>query len=117
MMSPEQRIQRIGPELALDPQQRQAFEQYSEAVPVVMQRMHEAVDPLMNAARTELAKPDADEATVTRLFDEAAQARRGFSRELIAKTLSFLAVLSPEQRAKFVELYHQRLRPWGQRSH
>ena len=117
MMSPEQRIQRIGPELALDPQQRQAFEQYSEAVPVVMQRMHEAVDPLMNAARTELAKPDADEATVTRLFDEAAQARRGFSRELIAKTLSFLAVLSLEQRAKFVELYHQRLRPWGQRSH
>ena len=58
---------------------------------------------------------EADEATVTRLFDEAAQARRGLQRELIAKTLTFLAVLSPEQRAKFVELYHQRLRPWGQR--
>jgi uncharacterized membrane protein len=114
-MSPEERFQRIGAELALDPQQRQAFERYSEAVRVHMQQMREAVDPLMSAARTELAKPDGDEATVTRLFDEAAQARRGFQRELIAKTLAFLAVLSPEQRAKFVELYHQRLRPWGQR--
>jgi len=114
-MTPEERIQRIGAELALDPQQQQAFDRYTEAVRIHMQSMREAVDPLMSAARTELAKPDADEATVTRLFDEAAQTRRGFQRELIAKTLSFLAVLSPEQRAKFVELFHQRLRPWGQR--
>jgi Spy/CpxP family protein refolding chaperone len=114
-MTLEERIQRIGAELALDPQQQQAFDRYTEDVRIHMQRMREAVDPLMSAARTELAKPDADEATVTRLFDEAAQTRRGFQRELIAKTLSFLAVLSPEQRAKFVELFHQRLRPWGQR--
>jgi len=115
MMSPEERFHRIGAELALDPQQRQTFERYSETFRVDMQRMRESVDPLMSAARTELAKPDADEATVTRLFDEAAQARRGFQRELIAKTLAFLAILSPEQRAKFVELFHQRLKPWGQR--
>ena len=114
-MTLEERIQRIGAELALDPQQQQAFDRYTEDVRIHLQSMREAVDPLMSAARTELAKPDADEATVTRLFDEAAQTRRGFQRELIAKTLSFLAVLSPEQRAKFVELFHQRLRPWGQR--
>jgi Spy/CpxP family protein refolding chaperone len=114
-MTAEERFQRFGAELALDPQQQQAFDRYTEAVRIHMAHMREAVDPLMSAARTELAKPDADEATVTRLFDEAAQTRRGFQRELIAKTLSFLAVLSPEQRAKFVELFHQRLRPWGQR--
>jgi Spy/CpxP family protein refolding chaperone len=113
--SSEERFQRIGAELALDPQQRQAFERYSEAVRVHMQQTREAVDPLMSAARAEVAKPDADEAKVTRLFDEAAQTRRGFQRELISKTLAFLAVLSPEQRAKFVELFHQRLKPWGQR--
>jgi Spy/CpxP family protein refolding chaperone len=114
-MTPEERIQRIGAELALDPLQQQAFDRYTEAVRIHMRRMREAVDPLMSATRTELAKPNADEATVVRLVDEAAQTRSGFQRELIAKTLSFLAALSPEQRAKFVELYHQRLRPWGQR--
>jgi Spy/CpxP family protein refolding chaperone len=115
VMSPEERFHLIGAELALDPQQRQAFERYSEAVRAHMHHLREAVEPLMGAARAELAKPDADEATVLRLLDEAAQARRGFQRELIAKTLSFLAVLSPEQRTKFVELFHQRFRSWGQR--
>jgi uncharacterized membrane protein len=114
-MSPEERFQRVGAELGLDPEQRRAFEQYSDAVRIHMQRMREAVDPLMSAARTDLAKPGADEATIARLYDEAAQTRRGFQRELLAKTLAFLAVLSPEQRAKFVEQFHQRLRPWGQR--
>ena len=114
-MSPEERIQRIGAELALDPQQQQAFDRYTEDFRIHMQRMREAVDPLMSAARTELAKPNADEATVVRLVDEASQTRSGFQHELIAKTLSFLAVLSPEQRTKFVELFYHRFRPWGQR--
>jgi Spy/CpxP family protein refolding chaperone len=114
-MTPEERLQRIGAELTLDPQQRQAFERYSEKVRARMQQMREAVEAPMSAARAELAKPDADEATIVRLFDEAAQTRRGFQRELLTTTMSFLAVLSPEQRAKFVEEFHQRLRPWGQR--
>jgi Spy/CpxP family protein refolding chaperone len=45
------------------------------------------------------------------LFEEAAQQRRSFRRELATTTFSFLATLSPEQRAKFVELARQR--PWG----
>ena len=114
-MTLEERIQRIGAELTLDPQQQQAFDRYAETVRSHMQRMREAVDPLMSAARTELAKPNADEATVVRLVDEAAQTRSGYQRELIAKTLSFLAVLSPDQRTKFVDLFYHRFRPWGQR--
>jgi Spy/CpxP family protein refolding chaperone len=113
--SSEERFQRIGAELALDPQQQQAFNRYSEAVRGQMQRMREAIDPIMGAARAELAKPGADEATVVQLLDEAGQARRGFQRELIGMTLSFLAILSPDQRAKFVDLFHQRFRPWSQR--
>ena len=111
----EERIQRIGAELALDPQQQQAFDRYTEDVRIHMQRMRDAVDPVMSAARTELAKPDADEATVVRLVDEAGQIRSGFQHELIAKSLSFLAVLSPEQRTKFVDLFYHKFRPWGQR--
>jgi len=76
--------------------------------------MRETVEPLMSAAWAELAKPDADQATAARMFDEAGQARRGLQRELLAPTLTFLATLSPEQRARFVELFHQRPRSWGQ---
>jgi len=113
-ISPEERLQRVGAGLALDPQQRQAFEQYSETVRTHMQQMREAVEPLLSAARAELAKPDADEATVERLFDEAGQTRRGFQRELLTTTMTFLATLSPEQRARFIELFHQRPRVRGQ---
>jgi uncharacterized membrane protein len=112
--SPAERLQRVGAELALDPQQRQAFERYSENLRSHMQQMRETVEPLMSAAWSELAKPDADQATASRLFDEAGQARRSLQRELLTPTLSFLASLSPEQRAKFVELFHQRPRAWGQ---
>jgi Spy/CpxP family protein refolding chaperone len=108
--NPEERLARIGGELALDPAQRQAFERYSAAVRTQMQQMRGAVEPLMSAARAELAKSDADEATVGWLFDEAAQTRRSYQHELLTKTMSFLAILSPEQRARFVELFHQRPR-------
>ena len=112
--SPAERLQRIGAELALDPQQRQAFDQYSENVRAHMQRMRDTVEPLMTAAWSELAKPDADQATAARLFDEAGQARRSLQRELLTPTLTLLATLSAKQRAKFVELFHQRPRSWGQ---
>jgi Spy/CpxP family protein refolding chaperone len=112
--SPAERLQRIGAALALDPQQRQAFERYSETVRTHMQQMRETVEPMMSAAWSELAKPDADQPTAARLFDEAGQARRSLQRELLTPTLAFLATLSPEQRAKFVELFHQRPKAWGQ---
>ena len=114
LASPAERLQRVGAELALDPQQRQTFDQYSENVRAHMQQMRDTVEPMMSAAWSELAKPDADQATAARLFDEAGQARRSLQRELLAPTLAFLATLSPEQRAKFVELFHQRPRSWGQ---
>jgi Spy/CpxP family protein refolding chaperone len=111
-MNAAERLQRIGAQLGLDPQQTGAFEQYSQAIRTRMQAMHKAVDPLMHNAWAEVAKPDADEAKVVQLFDEAGQTRRGFMRELAPVTLSFLAKLSPEQRVRFVELVQQR--PWEQ---
>jgi hypothetical protein len=78
-----------------------------------MQTMHQAVDPLMGKAWSEVAKADADAAKVVELFDQAGQTRRGYMHELAPITLSFLAKLSPAQRAKFVELARQR--PWAKR--
>jgi uncharacterized membrane protein len=106
--SPEERLQRIGAQLALDPQQKREFDDYSRAVQARMQLMREAVEPLIGNAWSELAKPDAGETKVLQLFDEAAQKRYELRRELTSKTLAFLATLSPEQRAKFVALARRR---------
>jgi uncharacterized membrane protein len=113
LASPEERLQRIGAELALEPQQKLEFDDYSRAVQERVQKMHLAVEPLVGNAWSELAKPDADAAKVMQLFDEAAQKRYGFRRDLTSKTLSFLSTLSPEQRARFVALARQR--PWDKR--
>ena len=112
-MSPEQRLHQIEPQLALNPQQKAAFDEYARTVRSGMQSMREAVEPVVADAWSELAKPDADEAKVMLLFDQAGDQRRGFRRELGTATFAFLAKLSPEQRAKFVELARQR--PWAKR--
>jgi len=109
----EERLEWIGTQLQLDPQQKDAFVKYSGAVRANMQAMHAAVDPLMSKAWSEVAQPNADAATVVQLFDEAGRTRRGFMHELAPITLSFLANLSPEQRTRFVELARQR--PWAKR--
>jgi len=106
-MSPEQRLQQIDPQLALSPQQKAAFDEYARTVRSRVQSMHEAIEPQVANAWSELAKPDADEAKVMQLFDQAGDQRRAFRRELGTATFTFLAKLMPEQRAKFVELARQ----------
>jgi Spy/CpxP family protein refolding chaperone len=113
MPTPEDRLQQMSGELGLDTRQKQAFAHYSRTMRERLQVMHSAVQPLIGNAWSEIAKPDADEAKVMHLFDQAAQERRGFMRDLTTTTLSFLGTLSPEQRAKFVKLAHQRPRPWS----
>ena len=110
---PEQRYQQMAAELNLEPQQRAGFDAYVAAVRTRTEKMHQQVAPLIGAAWEEIAKPQADAAQVMRLFDEAAEKRREFQREATAKTLDFLAILSPAQRSKFVAIAHERrgLRP------
>ncbi len=110
-MGPEQRLQQIEPQLGLDSQQKAAFDQYARTVRLRVQSMHEAIEPLVGNAWSELARPDADDSKVMQLFDQAGDQRRAFRRELGTATFQFLANLSPEQRAKFVALARQR--PWA----
>jgi Spy/CpxP family protein refolding chaperone len=112
-MSPEQRLQQIEPQLALNPRQKAAFDEYARTVRSGMQSMREAVEPVVANAWSELAKPDADEAKIMQLFDQAGDQRRALRRELGTATFAFLTKLSPEQRAKFVALARQR--PWAKR--
>ena len=111
-LSPEQRLERIGGQLGLDAGQQRAFAQYSQTVHGLMQSMHQAVQPMFANAWAEIGKPHADEATVMQLFDQADQERRRYMRQLTSATLSFLATLSPEQRAKFVQLARPHNRHW-----
>jgi hypothetical protein len=89
--TPEQRLQQIEPQLALNPQQKAAFDEYARTVRSRVQSMHEAIEPQVANAWSELAKPDA----------------------VGTATFTFLAKLTPEQRTKFVELARQR--PWAKR--
>ena len=107
----EQRYQQMAAELNLEPQQRAGFDAYVAAMRTRTEKIREQVIPLMNAAWDEIAKPQADAAQVMRLFDDAAEKRREFQREATAKTLDFLAILSPAQRAKFVAIARERRGP------
>jgi len=111
--SPEQRLAQMGREIGLDAQQTEAFAVYSQTMRERLQAMHRATQPLVSQAWSEVAKPQADETRIMQLLDQAGQKRRQFVGQLTATTLSFLATLSPEQRRKFVELAHQRPRPWS----
>ncbi len=112
-MTPQQRLEQMAGELGLDAQQSRAFAAYSKVMSERLQAMHQAIRPLVSQAWTEVAKPQANETRIMQLLDEAGQQRRDSVGQLTTTTLSFLATLSPEQRRKFVELAHQRPRPWS----
>jgi uncharacterized membrane protein len=116
-VTPEQRLQQMAGELGLDAEHKQMFEHYSQTMRERLQAMHEAVRPLISQAWSEMSKPQADETKIMRLLDQAAQQRRNYIGQLTTTTLSFLATLSSEQRKRFVELAHQRPRPWSPPPH
>ncbi len=112
-ISPEQRLEQMADELGLNLKQRATFAEYSRAMREHMQAMRDAVRPQISKAWSEVAKPQADEIKVMQLLDEAAQTRHHYVHDLTAMTLAYLATLSPDQRAKFVELMHKGPRPWS----
>src|SRR5271170_5794626 len=61
MPSPQDRLERMAGDLSLDPQQKQGFIKYSQAMRDHLQAMHEAVQPLIGNAWSEVGKPQADE--------------------------------------------------------
>jgi Spy/CpxP family protein refolding chaperone len=102
--TPEQRYRQMTAELDLTAPQRTAFDSYFAAMQARTEKMRQQVGPVMDAAWEEIAKPHADAAEVTLLFDYAAEKRREFQREAGAQTLEFLAILTPAQRSKFVAI-------------
>ena len=101
-LSFSERFHHLADTLGLSPEQRVAFDRYVADMTGRGDRMRLAVEPTMDAAWAELARPDADPARVLQLLDDAGVQRRAFMHEAVGATLSLLATLTPDQRAKFL---------------
>jgi uncharacterized membrane protein len=109
--SPAARFRQMSDQLSLDAKQKAAFQDYIRALRARSELMRQETEPTIGGAWAELAKPDADQGRVVQLFDEATEKRRVMQRELTSQTFAFLALLSPEQRAKFVEIWREHRGP------
>ena len=97
-----ERFHRLADTLDLTATQRTAFDNYVAAMIANGDRLRQDVEPMLDAAWSEVGKPDADRARVLQLLDEAGDKRRAFQHEAVGETMSLLAMLTPEQRAKFI---------------
>jgi Spy/CpxP family protein refolding chaperone len=113
MQSTSERFHRLAETLQLTPPQRTAFDAYVAAMTARGSRMRQEVEPTMEAAWNEIAKPEADPARVQQLLDDAGNQRRAFQREAVNAMLSLLTSLTPQQRTVFVaneRAFHAALR-------
>jgi uncharacterized membrane protein len=104
MQTPAERVAATEAELHLTADQRDAFQQFVHEVQERSRRLRDSNMPLIQQVWGELAKSQPDEALIGRLVDEATENRHAYQKDMAAALGQFLAVLSPDQRAQFVEL-------------
>jgi uncharacterized membrane protein len=100
----DQRFERIGAQLDMDPGQRAAFNGFIAEMRGRRDKIRQQVVPLYRSAWDAAGKPAMDAAEVARLFEAANSERLRLNRETTARMIDFLAALSPEQRGRFVAL-------------
>ena len=100
----DQRFERIGAQLSLDPAQRAAFDTFIAEMRGRRDKVQQQVVPLYRAAWDAAGKPAMDGAEVMRSFEAAFDERQRVNRETTARMIDFLRTLSPEQRGRFVAL-------------
>lgn len=111
----EEPYKRVARALQLDAGQRTGFNNYIAAMRARDLQMHQEVAPLIESAWDEMAKPLPDTAQIMQRFDDASQKWRQFQHASTTATLEFLALLSPSQREKFIEIQRQRRAAWLRR--
>jgi Spy/CpxP family protein refolding chaperone len=107
-MSPAQRFQELGRELALDPKEGALFETFGRTVRDRGRALRQANEPLLERIWAELAKPNPDEALIAGLLEQASENRRAFQKATATALTDFLRALTPEQRAQFADLARRR---------
>ncbi len=99
-----ERLARVADEINLSPDQRIAFQQLAREMQDRTQRLRGSNHPVFQRMWDELGSGQPDQAVIGRLVDEATENRRAYQTDVSAALGRFLAQLSPEQRAKFVDL-------------
>ncbi|HEX7970283.1 MAG TPA: periplasmic heavy metal sensor [Stellaceae bacterium] len=99
-----ERLARVADEINLSQHQRGAFQQLQREMLDRSQRLRDSNRPVFQSIWDELGAAQPDQARISQLVDEATENRRAYQMDVSAALGRFLAVLSPEQRAQFVEL-------------
>jgi hypothetical protein len=107
-LGPPERMQLVAKQLALDDNQRAAFDRFVGTMRLKSRQLHETNVPLIDDAWQEFAKQQPDEAAIDKLFEQAANNRRSFQIETGRALREFLVVLSEDQRTKFIALVKNR---------
>jgi Spy/CpxP family protein refolding chaperone len=97
-----ERFHKLEASLDLNAEQRAAYRSYVAQTRDRVARLHREIDPLLDAAWAEIAKPQPDNGYLLQRFDDAAARWRAYQHEAMDSTLALLAKLTPEQRATFV---------------
>jgi len=101
---PAARFLKLGGELDLSGAQQDYLRQFVRTIRAHARQLQESNAPLLERAWQEEAKAQPDQAEIDRLTNEAAQNRAAFQKELAAAMATFMATLTPEQRAKLAEI-------------
>lgn len=101
------RLTRVAGEVNLSQDQHLAFQQLLQEMENRSQRLRDSNHPILQHIWDELGAAQPDQALISRLVDEATENRRAYQMDVSAALGRFLAVLSPDQRARFVELAKQ----------
>jgi uncharacterized membrane protein len=107
-LAPAERFELVARQLSLDADQRMAFDRFVGALRMRSRHLRESNQPLLEAVWDEIAKPKPDDALVDHALDEAASNRRAYQIDTSHALRNFLATLSDQQRATFVDLAKNR---------
>ncbi|HXP30987.1 MAG TPA: periplasmic heavy metal sensor [Stellaceae bacterium] len=105
--TPAERFQQLGRELNLSSAQQADLRQFVRTIRLRARLLQESNGPLLERTWQEVAKPSPDQAEFARLTGQAAQNREAFQKDMSAALATFIAALTPEQRAQLAGIAAQ----------
>lgn len=103
-----ERFREIGRELNFTDDQRDALQQFLIEIRRNGRQLRERNEPLLEKIWQEQAKPQPNAATINEIIDQSNENRKIFQKNMAAALTRFLASLSPDQRAQFIDLTKRR---------
>jgi uncharacterized membrane protein len=98
----------LGRQLNLEPDQRKAFQSFLQIVRRKGAALRDTNGKVSAQIWEELSQPKPDEQKLTALFTEVANNRHDYQMAVGSAIIPFLETLTPEQRARFVEISKRR---------